>query len=194
MLKPQDILVALKLLVLGDEAPGQSFSSLAESLGLSGSETHAAVNRGVRCRLLSAVAGVDPLGRRSGLPTPSVGHLLRFVEFGLSYVFPADRGPVVTGMPTGVGAAPLRDEFITGASELLPVWPWSEGITRGVSLRPIYRSCPLAAANDSRLHRLLALVDAIRDDGARQRQVAIRLFRDDVHALVSSDHRLAAAP
>lgn len=182
--------MALKLLALNEEAKSHSYSSLASSLGLSVSETHGAVNRAVRCRLLSSTGAADR--RRIGLPSASVGHLLRFVENGLPYVLPAERGTVVLGMPTGIGTSPLRDTFVVGAEELLPVWQWNAGICKGISIKPIFPSCPFAAANDPQLYRLLSLVDAIRDEGVRQRQVAIKLFTEETHSITSRNRALVA--
>lgn len=183
MLKPQDVLVTLKLFVLAEETKNHSFSSLANSLGLSVSETHGAVSRAVRGRLLSLTGTAGR--RRTALPSASVGNLLRFVENGLPYVLPAEKGTVVLGMPTGIGALPLREALVIGSEELLPVWQWNSGSCKGISLKPIFRSCPLAASNDPQLYRLLSLVDAIRDDGVRQRQVALKLFAEETHAITS---------
>jgi len=193
MLKPQDVLVALKLLVLNEEARSHSFSSLAGSLGLSASEAHASVSRAIRCRLLSSVRAAG--NRRSALPSVSLGNLLRFVENGLPYVLPAEKGSVALGMPTGVGTPPLRDALVVGADELLPVWPWSDGACKGICLKPIYPSCPIAATNDPQLYRLLALVDAIRDDGGvRQRQTAIDLFKEEARGHVSGNRQPVSVP
>jgi len=191
MLKPQDILVTLKLLVVNDVVSEHSFSSIAEALAMSASETHAAVKRATRCHLLSPIARSG--SRRGGLPQVATSHLLRFVENGLPYVFPAKTGPIARGMVTGIGAEPLRDELVVGRDELIPVWPIDigPGLVRGISLEPIYRSCPQAARNDPRLHRLLSLVDAIRDKGIRQQQLAYRLFEREVRDIARSPHRLA---
>jgi hypothetical protein len=52
----------------------------------------------------------------------------------------------------------------------------------GRAVAPLYRSAPLAAAEDPRLHELLALVDALRVGRARERTLA----REEL------DRRLAA--
>ncbi len=62
--------------------------------------------------------------------------------------------------------APSRD--------LPPVWPWHEGDTRGIGFEPLYKSVPHAALRDPALYQLLALVDAIRDGRARERNLAER--------------------
>jgi hypothetical protein len=190
MLKPQDILVTLKLLVVNDVLAEHSFASIAEAVAMSVSETHASVKRATQCHLLSHLS--RPESRRGGLPQVATSHLLRFVENGLPYVFPAKRGPVVRGVPTGIGMEPLRDELVVGVEELIPVWPIDRGpnLVLGIALAPIYRSCPQAAANDKQLYRLLSLVDAIRDTGIRQQQVAFSLFEREVREAARNPHRL----
>ena len=45
---------------------------------------------------------------------------------------------------------------------------------RGYAFSPLYPSVPAAALQDSRLYELLALVDAIRDGRARERNLAAK--------------------
>jgi hypothetical protein len=63
---------------------------------------------------------------------------------------------------------------IAVSSDLPPVWPWQDGNTRGVGLEPLYKNVPRAALHDPALYQLLALVDAIRDGRARERNLAER--------------------
>jgi hypothetical protein len=67
----------------------------------------------------------------------------------------------------------LKSE-IAASKDLPPVWPWRDGDTRGVGLEPLYKSVPHAALRDCALYQLLALVDAIRDGRARERNLAER--------------------
>jgi hypothetical protein len=55
-----------------------------------------------------------------------------------------------------------------------PVWPDPEGPVRGYALSPLYSSVPNACKVDSKLYELLALVDAIRDGRARERDIAVK--------------------
>jgi hypothetical protein len=52
------------------------------------------------------------------------------------------------------------------------VWPDAEGDVRGVTLEPLHKTAPKAARKDPVLHELLALIDALRDGRARERQLA----------------------
>jgi len=89
----------------------------------------------------------------------------------LKYAFPPEHSDITGGVPTSYAAEPLRSE-IAASNELPPVWPWPEGDTRGVGLKPLYGKVPQVALRDSALYELLALVDAIRDGRARERKIA----------------------
>ncbi|MGC1646779.1 MAG: hypothetical protein WA741_13190 [Candidatus Sulfotelmatobacter sp.] len=55
-----------------------------------------------------------------------------------------------------------------------PVWPNPAGLVRGIAFSPLYKNVPQAALRDPQLYELLALVDAIREGRAREREIAIR--------------------
>jgi hypothetical protein len=173
MLKPQDILVALKLVALGTER--WTYASLAKSLGLSVSETHAAVKRGLESRLLTKL---NPNAERAERPLPNLAHLERLIVHGLPYLMPVPRGPkkICMGMPTADGVSPLDDEFYRPTDYLPPVWPLRGGKVKGWGLPPIHRSCPLASKQDAHLYVLLTLVDGLRAGKARVRQAAQRIL------------------
>ncbi len=158
MLKPQDIVVLLKLVA----APGDTtYTTLAQALGMSASEVHAAVRR-------AGIAGLLVTRTRQ----PNRRALLEFLVHGLTYVFPAERGGMTRGMPTAHAAPPLKGRILAGG-DAVPVWPDPEGEVRGEEFRPLYKSVPMAARKDPVLYELLALVDAIRGGRARERSMAI---------------------
>lgn len=154
-LKPQDLVVALKLAVAGH----LTYDRLAASLGLSKSETHAAVKR-------AKAAGLLMFDRR-----PNRHALLEFVLHGARYAFPAVRGRMTRGMPTAYAAPPLS-ELIHSGRDPIPVWPDAEGEARGELFEPLYRFAPAAARADSKLYQSLSLIDAIRGGRARERNLA----------------------
>jgi hypothetical protein len=157
MMKPQDIVVLLKLATRTDE---WSYPALAVELGMSASEVHATVSRTAKAGLL------NPATRR-----PNRVALLEFLVHGVRYVFPAERGGVTRGLPTAHAAPPLAGRLAAGG-EPGPVWPDPEGEVRGEELKPLYRSVPHAARRDQALYELLALVDALRGGRARERRLA----------------------
>ena len=161
MLKPQDVLVLLRLV---DEPPEWSYQQLGTELGLSASEVHQALKR-------AAISGLYDARRRKVF-RPA---LLEFVRHGLRYVYPAKRLPRCHGVPTAHSAAPLADAILAEPDDCL-VWPHPAGGSFGDAIEPLYRSAPEAAARNPRLHRRLALVDAIRAGRARERELAVRML------------------
>jgi DNA-binding Lrp family transcriptional regulator len=159
VLRPQDILICLRLVDAPQEE--KTFPKLAGAVGLSASETHAAVKRAVQSGL------VDGESRRVRKDA-----LCEFLVHGLRYSFPADRTGVTRGIPASCAAPPLKARFSDG--DLPPVWPHPEGAVRGEGLTRLYKSAPGAALADPRLYEWLALVDAVRAGRAREREVAMQ--------------------
>ena len=65
ILKPQDVVVLLKLVALGDR--GWTFQSLAVELSISQSEVHAAVRRSVAARLMTEATSASGRPVRAAL-------------------------------------------------------------------------------------------------------------------------------
>ncbi len=163
VLKPQDVVVLLKLVVLGKDK--WTYQRLAVELSISQSEAHAGVRRAVAAGLMSDVTTA------SGRPIRAA--LLEFLIHGVKYAYPPQRGALTRGVPTGYAAPPLK-EIIVAPGEPPPVWPDAEGPVRGYAFAPLYPSVPAAAKLDQKLYELLALVDAIRDGRARERELAVK--------------------
>jgi hypothetical protein len=140
---------------------------------MSSSEIHAAVKRGQAAHLLH---GSELFGQ------PNVSALEEFLIHGIKYVFPVERGGASRGIPTAYAAEPLNRLIVRG-DEPIPVWPYRKGEDRGIAFAPLYRTVPIAALRDPLLYKQLALVDAIRDGRARERQLAeqelIKILRRD---------------
>ena len=163
ILKPQDVVVLLKLVAIGSEP--WTFQRMAVELSISQSEVHAGVRRAVAARLMSDATTV------SGRPVREA--LLEFLVHGVKYAFPPEHGALTRGVPTGYAAPPLN-KLIVGSSDPPPVWPYAEGNVRGLAFAPLYPSVQAASLKDARLYELLALVDAIRDGRARERTLAAK--------------------
>lgn len=171
VLRPQDLVVLLRLAL--EQGPAPSYSALGTELGLTASEVHAAVERAVAAQL--ALKGED------GKPTAVRAALRLFLQHGARYCFPATRGSLTRGVPTGYAAAPLKDLVLAG-NDPPPVWPSPQGSVRGIALHPLYPTVPDAASRNPALYELLALFDAVRGGSARERTLAVELL----------DQRLAA--
>ncbi len=163
-LKPQDILIALKLVVLGHQ--NWSYVKLANELSMSASEINAGVKRCLSAGLLL------PALQEGKSPRPALKALEEFLLYGVRYSFVPELGELTRGVPTGYAADPLKDNFVIG-DEPPPVWPYAEGKVRGYSFSPLYRSVPQAALVDQQLYELLVLVDAIRGGKAREKELAV---------------------
>jgi hypothetical protein len=159
-IKPQDIVILLKLVVLGDGH--WRHVDLAESLGLSQGEISFALDR---CK----TAGFIDSSKKKILKSA----LLEFLVHGLKYTFPAKPGPIFRGVPTAHSAPPLSKTIVASENDRY-VWPWDEGKVRGQAIEPLYYNAPLAAKNDCKLYELLALVDAIRAGRTREQAIALR--------------------
>lgn len=170
VLKPQDVLVALKL-VSWREQPW-TYAQLAVALDISPSQAHAAVKRALAAQL--AVQRPHGIGAH-------LHNLEEFLLHGIRYVFIAERGEPTRGVATAHAAPPLRGRVQQG-NEPPPVWPHPEGGTRGVALSPLFRSAPAAALADPFLHELLALVDCLRAGRARDRELAAAELTDRMEA------------
>lgn len=162
VLKPQDVLVVLKLLAIGQSS--WSYASLAVQLGMSPSQLHSAVKRALAAQL--AVRKGDDI-------VPNIRNLEEFLVHGLKYVFVPAQGAMTRGIPTGYAATPLSKHF-AATGEPPPVWPDANGEVRGSAFSPLYNLAPRAALADSQLYELLVLVDAIRGGRAREREIAIK--------------------
>ncbi|MBX3628206.1 MAG: hypothetical protein KF892_24560 [Rhizobacter sp.] len=199
-LKPQDFLVALKLVALGEQH--WTYARLAHELGLSASEAHAAVKRGLASGLLADASvarayaaaraparplvareasasglygsGIKPAAEaRSHLDSGAVVNRHNLAEFalhGAKYAFPPERLPVGPGVPTSHSAPAFAGVFAPGHEAL--VWPHPQGAVRGEGLAPLHPCVPAAALSDPALYELLALFDALRAGRARERGMA----------------------
>jgi len=211
-LKPQDFLVALKLVAWGDQR--WTYARLAQELGLSASEAHAAVRRGLQAGLLvqnydvafnggrvsitSAVAAEEAAGiyriakkrkrqTAEGVPTdnparPNARNLAEFALHGAKYAFPGVRQKLGVGVPTSHSAPAFAGVFAPGSVDF--VWPHPNGTVRGIEVEPLHPSVPFAAMQDAKLYEMLALFDALRVGRARERGMALERLRAliDPHA------------
>ena len=157
-MKPQDIVILLKIVALGNDSWQQK--PLAEALGMSQSEVSQSLARSKYAGLLF---GNGKQVMKSAL--------LDFLQFGITYTFPQKPGPIVRGIATAHAAAPLK-ENIDGQENY--VWPYAKGNQRGQAIVPLFPSVPEAALKDQQLYELLALTDALRVGKAREKALAIK--------------------
>ena len=156
-MRPLDVAVLLKIITYSNADWKQQQISM--DLHLSQSEISKSIAR-------SKYAGlIDETGKQVRKLA-----LIDFLEKGIAYVFPQRPGALVRGVPTSHSAAPLAKLI---QSEENYVWPCAVGKLRGQSVTPLYPQVPEVALQDSRLHALLALVDALRVGQKREKMLAI---------------------
>ena len=158
-MKPQDILVILKILLWQNRKWRQI--DLALELGLSQTEVNFALHRLAKSGLLDV-----------SLRQPMKRALAEFLIHGLRYVFPAELGPMGRGTRTAHSHEALARKLMTN-DEFKIVWPDPEGQERGQLLEPLYPSVPFAAKRDPELHEWLALLDALRIGPVRVQKIAM---------------------
>ena len=160
-MRPHDIIVLLKIAAKGKKQ--WYMKDLSSELNISPSEISESINR-------SVYAGLIASNKRTLMKLA----LLDFLEHGIRYVYPQNPGAIVRGIPTAHSAPPLNTIIVSNEHF---VWPYGKGKIRGQSIIPLYPSVTEAVQKDSKLHELLALVDAIRAGKAREKEIAINELR-----------------
>lgn len=176
-LHPQDVVVVLKLIAHRDRSKRWTYADLGKDLFMSTSQVFRSVERAEAARLLSAPSIPSTPEMREELPLtwmfPNNSNLKEFLIHGVKYSFPVERGGPTRGTPTAEAAPPLN-QILAQDFPLPPVWPNPAGLLRGIAFSPLYKTVPEAALRDLELYELLALLDAIREGRAREREIAIR--------------------
>jgi hypothetical protein len=157
MLKPQDILILLKVQIWQERK--WRYEDLALSLKISASEVHGSLKRSEVSKLY------NPQKKQPIRP-----HLLELLIHGLKYIYPVEPGSIVRGMPTAHGINPLKEQIVSSGETY--VWAHPTGKVRGVAIEPFYKAVPYAAEQDPELYELLGLVDALRVGRVREQQLA----------------------
>jgi DNA-binding MarR family transcriptional regulator len=158
-IQPGDVLVAAKLAVSDSSA---SVRQLEQELGMSKSSVANAIRRLRELDLVKDDAG--------GVRRVNRLALRDFFEHAVRWIAPAKVGDFELGLPTAHASEAMADK-LSGDDDPV-VMPLPHGPVRGRAVTPIHPRAPQAAAKDPKLRSLLAIVDAFRIGGARQREVA----------------------
>lgn len=158
-MRPQDIAILLKIIAL----KGKKWRNidLANELMISPSEVSEALNR---CKITKLID--------SAKKEVHINALAEFLIYGLKYVFPAQPGAIVRGMPTAHSATPIKEQISAGEDTY--VWQDPNGSNRGQGIVPLYKAIPSAARKDSAFYELMVIVDAIRIGRVREVKIAIK--------------------
>lgn len=182
MLKPQDIVLILKILSTMTLSKGPhevlSQNQLAVLLCMSVSE----VNAGTKRLILSKLVGpsFDVKNRLVLLPIRAACE--ECLVHGVKYFCPPRMGGYSRGIATSY-AAPIFEECIVPGKDPIPVWPYAEGDKRGIALEPLYRSVPQSVMQypDPLFYDLLVLIDAVRAGQNRERNIAVKLLKERIN-------------
>ena len=153
-----DVLVILKLAAIG--RPAAPVRLLADELGLSKSAVALSVRR------LEALGLLRGEGDTRRINKLALRHCL---ENAIRWIAPAEVGGSRVGLLTAHAAPSLASRLLGDDPVVIPL---PGGPSRGRAVTPLHPLAPRAAARDPKLHALLALVDAFRIGGARDREVA----------------------
>ncbi len=157
MIKSQDIVVLCKL---AGREERWTMAEIGEELGLSASAIHRSLRRASEAHLF------EPVSRRVNARA-----LEELLVHAARFLFPGRLRGQTRGVATAWSAEPLQGR-IAKTDEPPLVWAHAEGRARGIELQPIHASVPDAALRDFELYARLALVDALRMGGARERREA----------------------
>lgn len=184
MLKPQDIVILLKILstkiLSQDNYEMLPQNRLAALLCMSASEVNAGIKRLILSGLLSPVISNDRTKKIVYMPNKKACE--ECLISGVKYFFPVQLGAYSRGIATSY-AAPILEEHLILGDDPIPVWPYGDGDKRGLALEPLYSSVPksLAEFPDPLFYELLVLVDAIRSGRVRERNIAIQLLKEKLY-------------
>ena len=159
MLKPQDVVLLLKILSSPKEHSKWSQGKLSVHLCISISEINASLKR---LKLSGLIRKINDTSKSPGKP-PSPLYLPvnkaceEFLISGVKYFFPIALGEYTCGMVTRYAADIFKKQIILG-QDPVPVWPFAEGNQRGLALKPLYPSVPksLSQYPDQSFYDLLA--------------------------------------
>ncbi|MBC85605.1 MAG: hypothetical protein CL677_00380 [Bdellovibrionaceae bacterium] len=163
MLRPQDIVLAVKLAVAKEK--GMQPMELARELVISQAEVYNSLERLRESKL------IDSENR------PILRSLRNLIVHGLPFIYPAELGPVERGILVAHSGPILNKEFKPSGMDKV-VWSDPEGKDSGQSIKPLFKSIPQASKRDKKLYEVLSLIEALRVGRVRERKSAERHLQE----------------
>lgn len=158
-MRPQDIVVLLKILTLSKE--NWTLLNIAEALSISVSEVSGSLER-------NRIAGFLSQNKRKINKLA----LREFLIHGIRYVFPAQIGASARGIATAHSASPIKEQISEGKE--IYVWPYSKGTRRGNAILPLYKTIPKIVGSQHELYEYLVIVDTLRVGRVREIEIATK--------------------
>lgn len=162
-MRPQDVVILLKIILFRDN--NWFLKDISKQLRISGSEVSESVNR-------SSIGGLLEDDKR----TVRKEQFLEFLVYGLKFVFPAVEGKLARGLATAYSAPILSNDFVVDNEY---IWPAKGFSTKGISVKPLYRTVPNVCIKDQELYDLLSLVDALRI--GKREEVVVELLAKKIY-------------
>lgn len=163
-IKPQDILIILKLSI----SPDLTQKELSEALNISQAEISHGLKRLKQSKLITLEGGVN------------LEACLEFLVHGLKYVFPPKLGPNSVGIPTAFARPGFK--YIKYGKDDIYIWPHAKGKVKGISLTPLYEGVVEACHKDEELYSLVSLIEMIRVGRVREQKIAASELKDKMKA------------
>lgn len=163
-MRPQDIVVLLKLIVL--DKPKWRQLELSKMLYMSQSELSEGMNR---CKIAGLVDERKKVVDKAAL--------FEFLVHGIKYVFPLEAGRLVYGIKTAHSTDSLQNLFPENQEDVF-VWEMKGGTVKGQALTPLHKNVALAAKDDPKLYELLALVEVIRLNREEEQSIAVGKLKE----------------
>ena len=160
-MRPYDIAILLAITIQPER--DWKMRDLSRQLHISASEVSESLNR-------SRIAGLISQDKRK----LSKLDVLVFLEHGLRYVFPANPGIPLRGIPTG---HTYLKRFSLVKDKKKYVWPHPDGETTGLAVAPLHPRLPETCLAIPDFYDLMALCDSLRIGERNERQQAINEFR-----------------
>lgn len=174
MLQAVDCVILCKLIAQKESV--MTHRDLAEQLFLS----RATISVGLRRLLQSGLVRTEV---ETNKLLPVIASVDEFIVHGFKYIFPAEMGKFTKGIATGIAAPVFKGKLVLGNDPIF-VWPYEYGEVKGLAIKPLSPNVPksVALGKDRQFYDLLALIDAMRQGRARERNIAVELFKEAIYS------------
>ena len=196
MLKPQDIVIAIKYGTTVQIDPATNVDPVfhkskpipsrwfGDQLSLSQGEIIKANKRLVASNLIAMNHSDCSAGAVNTPYLLNVRNMMEFLSHGVKYYLPPVMKGVVIGLPTAWSCPLIKTELVS--PDFPTVWESNHGSARGEGLVPLYPGVPVASEKDENLYSLLSIVDILRLGKPRELKVANRLLAEYMESISSA--------
>lgn len=166
MISGRRIAILLKIIAMKDKYWNQQL--LSKELELSQSEISSGLKNLIQSKLIR---------KTSTSYVVVVSACEEFFVHGFRYALPLNHVRKGKGIVTSYAAPIFNGDFFVDENK--PVWIYEGGNDEGIGVEPLYDKLPDAISKnqDNEFYNLLTMVDALREDRARERNLAQIKFK-----------------